>query len=135
FRRLLFRSRRCVLLRPLGPLRDWRPRRPECELAEHDRIRVVEDASRVEDPGVVAERTSAGVAADERPLATEPARRHERVDRLGVPGGGAVRGSLRGTDAHERLAVIRARANPTAPAHSISSATAKSPCATGRTSR
>ena len=60
------------------------------ELAEHDHVRVVEQAVAVQDPRVVTERAAARVASDEHAPAAEPAGRHERVDRLRVARRAAV---------------------------------------------
>ncbi len=60
------------------------------ELADHDRVGVVQRTLLVEHPGVEAEGSAAGVAADERAPAPESAARGERVDRLGVSCGHAV---------------------------------------------
>ena len=67
------------------------------ELAEHDRVRVVERPVAVQDPRVVTERPAAGVAADEHAAAAEAAGGDERVDGLRVPGRAAVAGPLGGT--------------------------------------
>ena len=63
------------------------------ELADHDRVWVVEDALVVEHPRVEAEGAAAGVPPDERTAAAESATGRERVDRLCMPRGDAMGGA------------------------------------------
>jgi hypothetical protein len=66
------------------------------ELAENDRVRIVERAVAVQDPGVVTEGPAGCVSADEHATAAESAGGHERVDGLRVPGRAPMPGPLGG---------------------------------------
>jgi hypothetical protein len=69
------------------------------QLAQHDRIGIVEGAPLIQGPGIEAEGATVPISADVHPIAAESAARRERVDRLGVTGRQPVRRSC-GSDAH-----------------------------------